>query len=90
MPRSNDDVAVPAPLTPEIVKPFDVVGVEPLIPIVAAETSWFEAVANWTGVADESPYALRVSVRPTQPVPPATSADPAARPSTPENETVEK
>ncbi len=90
MPRSNDDVAVDAPTTLEIVKPFDVVGVEPLIPIVAADTKPVDAVAKETGVADESPYALRVSVRPWQPVPPATSADPAARPSTPENETVEK
>ncbi len=90
MPRSNDDVAVDAPTTLEIVKPADVVGVEPLIPIVAEETSELETVANWTGVADESPYALRVSVRPEQPVPPATSATPGVRPSTPENETVEQ
>jgi hypothetical protein len=55
IPRSNDDVAVFVPVTREIVKPADVVGVELLIPIVAEETSELETVANEIGVADESP-----------------------------------
>ena len=55
MPRSNDDVAEPAFLTSEIVKPADVVGVEPLIPMVAAEIPVPDDDANAIGVADESP-----------------------------------
>ncbi|CAB4600598.1 unannotated protein [freshwater metagenome] len=55
IPRSNDDVAVArfAPLA--ITKPADVVGVEPLIPIVATLTAALETVAIWRGVAEVSP-----------------------------------
>ena len=89
MPRSNDDVAVPAFCTPEIVKPADVVGVELLIPIVAAEIPDPDDDAKAIGVDNVSPYALSVSVRVAQPVPPPDVAAPTARASTSEKETVE-
>ena len=55
MPRSNDDVAEARFAVPVTVKPGDVVGVEPLIPIVARETAVTDADANATGVDDVSP-----------------------------------
>ena len=51
IPRSNDDVAVAAPVTAEMVNPADVVGVEPLIPIVAAEIPEPDDDAKEIGVA---------------------------------------
>jgi hypothetical protein len=63
--------------------------VEVVIPIVAAEIPDPDDDAKEIGVANVSPYALRVSVRPAQPDAPETSAEPAVRVSTPEKEIVE-
>lgn len=54
-PRSNDDVADERFAVLPITNPGEVVGVEPLIPIVATETPAPDADANAIGVADESP-----------------------------------
>ncbi len=90
MPKSNPANAVPALVTPAIVKPGDVVMVLVVIPIVATETRVLEAVAKPIGVADVSPYALSVSVFPAQPVPPLVEAEPAVRVSTSEKEIVDR
>ena len=70
IPRSNDDVADPRFAPPATTKPAEVVGVDALIPIVAAEIPEPDDDAKAIGVANVSPYALSVNVRPAQPVPP--------------------
>jgi hypothetical protein len=61
IPRSNDDVAAERFAVLPMTNPADVVGVEPLIAIVATET---EPVAIFNGVAEVSPYALSVKILP--------------------------
>jgi len=83
IPRSNDEVEAARFRPLAMTNPADVVGVEPLIAIVATLTALLETVASCNGVAETSPYALSVSVLPWQPVP-------EARPSTSEKLIVER
>jgi hypothetical protein len=89
IPRSNDDVAEFRLSGVPTTKPVEVVMADVVIPTVATETAELDTVAIWRGVAETSPYALSVSVRVAQPVPPLLVADPIARLSRSEKPIVE-